>query len=220
MSAVRLFLTAVSGVCWTGVYIHAIILGFRQKTFAIPMWSLALNLGWEFVYTFCEQLAPPNTGPGPTISATVQSIVNLTWFAFDVVIVVTLFRFGHDKKHSKLQFRARAVAAILMSLVIQVLVLMEFGIVLGSRYSAFTQNLFMSVQFVDMLTKRGGPLGQSMFIAINKCIGTLAPTILMGWIENRPIVLGLGVMALAWDLLYIVMLRKSLKAQAVKKTQS
>jgi hypothetical protein len=40
----------------------------------------------------------------------------------------------------------------------------------------------MSVLFIAMLARRGNREGQSLSIAINKWIGTLAPTILYGLI--------------------------------------
>ena len=33
-----LFLVALSGICWTVVYVDAIRIGFRNKTYAIPFW--------------------------------------------------------------------------------------------------------------------------------------------------------------------------------------
>jgi hypothetical protein len=60
----------------------------------------------------------------------------------------------------------------------------EFGVRVGVGYSAFLQNLLMSVLFIDMFVKRGGREGQSLTIAVNKWIGTLAPTILFGVLGN------------------------------------
>jgi hypothetical protein len=41
------FLTLVSGIAWTLVYIDAIRVGFKDKSYAMPLFALALNLGWE-----------------------------------------------------------------------------------------------------------------------------------------------------------------------------
>lgn len=41
------FLTAISGLAWTIVYINSIWIGFRHKTYAIPMAALALNFAWS-----------------------------------------------------------------------------------------------------------------------------------------------------------------------------
>ena len=51
------FLTAISGLAWTIVYIDAIRIGFRQKTYAIPMAALGLNFAWESTYAVHELAA-------------------------------------------------------------------------------------------------------------------------------------------------------------------
>ena len=45
-----LFLTLLSGVAWTVVYVDAIRVGFRDRTYAIPVAALALNIAWESIY--------------------------------------------------------------------------------------------------------------------------------------------------------------------------
>ena len=45
-----LFLTALSGVAWTLVYLEAIRVGFRDRTYAMPVAALALNIAWESIY--------------------------------------------------------------------------------------------------------------------------------------------------------------------------
>ena len=45
-----LFLTIVSGVAWTVVYIDAIRIGFRDRSYAIPAAALGLNFAWEAIY--------------------------------------------------------------------------------------------------------------------------------------------------------------------------
>jgi hypothetical protein len=46
----ELFLTVASGLAWTIVYIEAIRLGFKYKTYAMPVAALGLNIGWETIY--------------------------------------------------------------------------------------------------------------------------------------------------------------------------
>ena len=46
----QLFLTLLSGICWTLVYLDGIRVGLRDHSYAIPFWALALNLAWEFLY--------------------------------------------------------------------------------------------------------------------------------------------------------------------------
>jgi hypothetical protein len=48
---IRLLLAGISGICWTVVYLDCIRLGFKQKTYAMPFWALALNIAWETVHS-------------------------------------------------------------------------------------------------------------------------------------------------------------------------
>jgi hypothetical protein len=73
----------------------------------------------------------------------------------------------------------------------------------------------MSVLFIAMLVKRGSREGQSLPIAINKWIGTLAPTILYGVIgeggfpHGSFLILVAGSLCCVFDLIYIAMLTRS-----------
>jgi hypothetical protein len=60
-----------------------------------------------------------------------------------------------------------------------------------------------------MFVARGGPRGQSMLIAVAKWIGTLAPTIVFGWLGNSPLILGLGTLCSIFDLTYIGLLLRA-----------
>ena len=82
----------------------------------------------------------------------------------------------------------------------------------GAGYSAFLQNLLMSVLFIDMLVRRGSREGQSLTIAVNKWLGTLAPTILFGIVGDGGfprgsfLILVLGILCSIFDLTYIGLL--------------
>ena len=186
----ELFLTIVSGLAWTVVYIEAIRLGFKYKTYAMPVAALALNIGWETIYGV--------HGLTQTISA--QSIINLLWAAADVVIVYTFFRFGR---------------AELPKFITRPLFIGEFGWTDGARYSAFLQNLLMSGLFIAMLVARRGVRGQSLVIAVAKWLGTLAPTILIGVLGHLPFILWIGLLCSVLDLIYIGLVWQAKKRPAV-----
>ena len=76
----------------------------------------------------------------------------------------------------------------------------------GCWYAAFIQNLIMSFLYIAMFVKRKGAKGQPMTIAISKCIGTFAPTILYGGIMVDKVVLTAGIFTFLLDLIYIWML--------------
>ena len=204
----ELFLTIVSGLAWTVVYIEAIRLGFKYKTYAMPVAALALNIGWETIYGV--------HGLTQTISA--QSIINLLWAAADVVIVYTFFRFGRaelPKFITRPLFIGWGIVVFGVAYVVQALFIGEFGWTDGARYSAFLQNLLMSGLFIAMLVARRGVRGQSLVIAVAKWLGTLAPTILIGVLGHLPFILWIGLLCSVLDLIYIGLVWQAKKRPAV-----
>jgi hypothetical protein len=194
-------LTALSGIAWTVVYAEAIRLGFRHRTYAMPIAALGLNIAWEWTYTV------QGFATGPQL----QSWVDLIWALADVVILVTFFRFGRRELPgfvSRPLFVAWGVAIVITSFLVQWLFIAEFGMAghKAATYSAFLQNLLMSGLFIAMFVARRGPRGQSLLIAFAKWIGTLAPTILMGFMTNSIFVIGIGLLCSVFDLAYIALL--------------
>ncbi|MER5731645.1 hypothetical protein ABT084_25485 [Streptomyces sp. NPDC002138] len=195
----ELFLTLVSGVAWTIVYAEAIRLGLRQRTYAMPVAALALNFAWETTYAVNEFLG----------GVSAQGVVNVVWAVADVVIVYTFFRFGRAELPefvTRPLFAAWGVLVFGSAFAVQWLFLAHFGAHDASRYSAFLQNLLMSGLFIALFAGRGGAHGQSLVIAVAKWLGTLAPTVLFGVIEDAPFILGLGVLCGVFDLAYIALL--------------
>lgn len=192
----ELFLTVVSGLAWTLVYVEAIRLGFRDRTFAIPVAALALNFAWEAIYTI--------QGFGTALS--VQTFVNLAWALADVVIVYTYLRFGRREFTAQLtgaMFAGWSALLFGASFAVQLLFISEFGVSAAARYSAFLQNLLMSGLFISMLMARRGLRGQSLTIAVAKWVGTLAPTLLFGVLEGSALIIGVGALCSVFDIVYI-----------------
>lgn len=201
----EMFLTLVSGICWCIVYEECIRLAIRDKTYAMPFWALALNITWEGIYT-CHDLSA---------GADVQGIVNVLWFCMDVVILVLYFKYGR-KNHmagNDKSFYIRTILGVAAMFLVQLAFVKEFGMAghLSAQYSAFIQNVIMSVAFIHMLVKRGNAKGQSMLLAIAKWIGTLAPTITMGIMYTNYVVLACGILCTVYDLIYIGLLHRTKK---------
>jgi hypothetical protein len=190
------FLTLISGLAWTIVYVDSIRIGFREKTYAMPVAALALNFAWESTYAVHNLLT----------SLSVQAFVNITWAIADLVIVFTFFKFGRGELPgfvTRTMFASWGVLIFSVSYVVQWLFLATFGAHEASRYAAFLQNTLMSGLFIQMFIARRGLRGQTLTIAVAKWLGTLAPTILFGVIEGSPFVLGLGIICSVLDLVYI-----------------
>ena len=207
LEGLKLFLTVVSGVCWTIVYLDGIRLGIKDQSYAIPFYALAMNICWEVLQTVY----------GFQAAVSVQTIINAVWFVFDLGILFTYFQYGRKYFPANLPARTFIVWSILglvTALCVEFAFIREFGLAVGAGYSAFLQNLLMSVLFIDMLVKRGSREGQSLTIAVNKWVGTLAPTILFGvpgeggFPNGSFLILSLGIFCSVFDLLYIWMLLK------------
>jgi len=192
-------LTLISGVAWTLVYIDAIRIGLKDRTYAMPLFALALNFAWEGLYTY-RSLAS---------GVDLQGVINAFWFIFDIGLVYTFVRFGRRYWSPNLPpwtFYAWGALALLTAVLLQLAFLAQFGEQLASRYSAFLQNLLMSVLFIGMFVARNGPEGQSRFIAVNKWIGTLAPTFVFGVFEQNVLVIVAGALCSVFDVIYIGLL--------------
>jgi len=214
LAPVPMFLVAFSGFCWTVVYLDSIRLGFKEATYAIPFWALALNIAWELQQSLLEYQAA---------GFVLQVGISAVWSLLDCVILYTYFRFGRKffpKNLQKHWFLPWTFLALLTAFILQYVFLMEFGLYLGRQYSAFLQNLLMSVLFIGMLVNRGNSEGQSLTIAVSKWLGTLAPTILFGVLGgehmNGPntLILVAGSFCSLFDIIYIWML---LRTKVVEK---
>lgn len=198
----ELLLSLISGICWTFVYIELIHLGLKEKTYGMPVIALALNISWECIYSFKDL----TTNPGG-----VQSWINLAWFLLDIVIVITYLKYG--KKDFSQYFDVRffkpwTLIVFIMGFSVQIAFVEEFGQMSGA-YSAFLQNLIMSVLYINMLATRKSKKGQNQLIAVCKWIGTLAPTILFGIIHDDIFVLVIGCFCSIFDITYILILQNS-----------
>jgi hypothetical protein len=209
-----LFLVAFSGFCWTVVYLDSIRLGFKDGTYAIPFWALALNIAWELQQAVFEYQAA---------GFVLQVGISAIWFVLDCVILYTYFRFGKKYFPKNLQerwFLVWSILVLLTAFIVQYVFLIEFGLYVGRQYSAFLQNLLMSVLFVGMLVSRGCREGQSLTIAVSKWLGTLAPTIIYGILGGEymsgpnALILVAGGFCSLFDLIYIWML---LRTKGVEK---
>src|SRR5712691_1471399 len=193
-------LTALSGIAWTIVYIDSIRVGFMQRTYAMPIAALGLNIAWEWTYAVRDLTHDPQ----------LQGWVNLIWALADVLILATFFRYGRSEFPGFLSrplFISGGVVIVVTSFLIMCLFLSEFTVDMqAAQYSAFLQNLLMSGLFIAMFVARRGPRGQTLLIAVAKWIGTLAPTILFGFISGSLFIIGVGLMCGVFDLVYIGLL--------------
>jgi hypothetical protein len=207
LEIIKLILTVVSGICWTVVYVDGLRVSVRDKSYAIPFYALALNISWELLRTIF----------GLQSGVSVQTIINAVWFAFDAGILYTYFKYGRKYFPRNLPggFIGWSLLGLATALGVEYAFVKEFGVAIGAGYSAFLQNLLMSILFINMFARRGGSEGQSLLIAVSKWIGTLAPTILFGILgeggfpKGSFLILVLGIFCSVFDLIYIRMFRNN-----------
>lgn len=207
----ELFLTLVSGIGWIIVYEECIRLGFKHKTSVMPFWALALNITWEAIYAYSDVFLEAHGKLGGMQTA--QVVVNILWVCCDCVMLYTYFKCGKREWLEQVDgkyFLPYSILVLVCSAALQIVFIVEFDFVMASQYSAFLQNLLMSVLFISLLLKRNSTEGTSLTLAFAKWIGTLAPTILMGVITFNPVVLICGIFCSVFDLIYIAMLMKKL----------
>ncbi|XTR36569.1 hypothetical protein ACQQ2T_08360 [Paraclostridium tenue] len=176
---IELFLQLSCGIFWIMTYIIIIYKSFKDKTCGMPLFALALNLAWEFTFSF---IYPPE-------NLLMARIMFILWLILDLIILYTFFKYGYENLKyknliTKKELNIFAILDILFSIIFIILfvndisILYENSIVQASGFIANLQNLIMSILFVNMILNRGNTLGQSIFIAIFKWIGTLAIAIL------------------------------------------
>jgi hypothetical protein len=208
LQTIKIILTVISGLCWTIVYLEGIRLGFKDRSYAIPFFALALNIAWELLHTIF----------GFQEGGGLQATINAIWFLFDAGILYTYFKFGRKYFSNRLPgswFVMWSVIVLVTAFGVEYALTREFGVFKGAAYAAFLQNLIMSILFIDMLVARGSREGQSLTLAVSKWIGTLAPTIHFGLIgdlgfpRGSLLVLVAGGFCSVFDLIYIWLLWQS-----------
>jgi len=202
---------ALCGIGWIVAYIDALRLGFRDKTYAIPFLTLAMNFTWEILYTIEGY---------HVFGFHVSTYVNFLWVLIDIGILYTYFKYGRKEvKVSDTIFYGQSILFILLTYVIHYYIFQKLGIVKGALYTGFSINFIMSFLFVRLYYRRGGSSGQSLLIAISKCFGTFSSTILIGIIGSKTAggvnkyILFLGLVIFLVDLFYIYLLVKDKKSK-------
>lgn len=194
-----------SVVLWGITYLECIRVGFKQKTFAMPFWALALNITWELLasfYYFRDFGIIPDT------------IGSIAVLILDAIILFTYLKWGIKywpaNVHKK-WFLPYSVLVLIIALGAEYTMIRVMGFVQGSAYAAFIQNLLMSILFFNFLIQRNSAEGQNMLIAVTKCIGTLLPTLHAGVVgipvgSPNLLIFWLGFGCFVFDLLYILAL--------------
>jgi hypothetical protein len=151
-------------LCWLTVYVLIIRKGLVERTYAMPLLPLCVNVSYEFFFGFIRPDAPPINS------------VNISWFLFDLGIVFAYLRFGAKEFPSVLPrswFLPSFVAVLALAFAGVVAVAYEFKDWTGS-YTGWGANTLMSAAYIALLLRRGSTAGQSMYIGLFRLIGSVA----------------------------------------------
>ena len=202
----RYLLTAAGFTCWAYVYIEMIRVGNREKMCAMPFFALAFNIAWEALYTveaICHLHA--------------EAFLYLPLLVLDIFILLAHLKYGKCHFPSKAQhlFLFLSGASLAAGIALMLAFYFQFDVRPASHYSSFLRYAFMSLLFVYAFYTRNDIRGQSLGIAIVKCIGTLLLAVQYGYIEMiNPFVLICAAVSFSADIWYIIALAISKKGEA------
>lgn len=164
-----LYLSIASGVFWSITYLLIIKRGFQDKACGMPLAALCLNISWEFLFSFVFI-------PDP-----VQRAIDVAWFILDLVIVAEFLVYELRRRPAEISaafFYASFVCILATAFLTVLFVTREFDN-WGGYYTAFGQNLLMSILFIRMLLDRKDLAGQSFYIGAAKLIGTFCASLVV-----------------------------------------
>lgn len=222
MTPLGLVMGSLSSLSWTVAYALILRRGARDRLPGMPLTALAANLTWEITFLVV-------TVRHGAFDARLAML--LPWTLLDLGIAAQWVRYGARDATHPLQdpllrrFQPAALLAVLVLVAAVLLaILHEFDDAIG-WYTAFGQNLMMSVLFVHLLLRRGHRGGQSMGIGVAKLLGTFfafllalfwsPPSLHEHWgsllpAEHHPIAPLIAVLyavTLLFDVFYLVLLR-------------
>jgi hypothetical protein len=205
-------ITVTGDLLWLLAYILTIRVGFKEKSFGIPMLSICFNFSWEFIYTLLE---PPQNS--------LNYYLKLSWLLADSVIVYQLVRYGKQwqpvpqmKKH----FYAAFVITMAFCFVGQLAYHRQYLQLDPGPTSAYDINLIMSILFIFLFFDRKGMRGLSYGAAWAKMLGTgvLSLGTFIYWIHlgeaaHEPYMEFLFISIFLCDIFYIYLLRSAAAAE-------
>ena len=182
----------------------------------MPLLALCMNFCWETL-SLVDYIVRDGTN-------LLSLITYGLWTLLDIGIIITYTRYGKKETNDLIKgfifvkytnnskwFIIRTLSVLMI--VLSVILLMYKYVDNWKGYFVFPNNLIMSVQFLIFPFIRQGSRGQSMSIAITKCIGTLCATMTMILSYSNAVIIGIGLVCFAIDIMYIVLLLKTIRQE-------
>eukprot|EP01084_Bolivina_argentea_P228295 385611_1 len=151
---------------WSVTYISMIYIQYKQKTYGMPMVSLVFNYSWETYHTIQTFMDGRSW---------IMIIGYSAWFIIDTIIWIQFCFYAFPKYFRHEMSKSYFVNLTIILFIFCILIVYFMDIELNDQIgviSAFSSNLLMSYLFILMLYRRRSLDGQSLWIAIPKCLGT------------------------------------------------
>lgn len=188
---------------WLFAYFFVIRQASIDKYSGIPVTVVGVNFAWEFSGAFIVQQTP------------IQRPIDFSWMILDIFILRQALRYGH-KDYPSLSlkaFRTMVLCILGWSVILIVASAYEFNDLQGI-YTGTALNVFMSLAFILMLRRRDSSVGQSMYIAVCKAIGSFfAGVTVFVMFPDRHLFVVWFVTIWALDAAYIVLLHRKIRAE-------
>lgn len=163
----------VALVAWTLAYALMARRGLKDKTFGMPILALAIDISWEFYFTFFSGWPIPQRAPAAF------------WFALNLGVLYTVYRYGRDDFEWPL-LRRWFGTVVSLSLGIAFFLLYNFVQAFDDHYGALSASFAMLVYTTllpVMLIRRNSIRGQSIYIAILILVGDLGGFFATVWAQ-------------------------------------
>ncbi len=153
-------------VFWSLAILLMIKKGFVDQTHSMPLTGINCLLAWKCIFVFIKPQRKP------------QIYINILLIPLDIVLLYQYFRY------SSLPFISMLFpyASILLHTLIMMLCFLSVYFISNKfdedkgKYTAFGMNFMISALFIQMLIFRGSTLGQSIWIALFKMLGSIFPS--------------------------------------------
>jgi hypothetical protein len=155
-------LQLAAGVLWTLAYALIIRRAALDRAPGMPMTAMCINIAWETYYSFVSPHPPP------------QRYVDWAWLLLDVVIVAQFLRYGRGEHERALpRWTFLPVLGFTLAMAFWGVAAAEHDLHdRDGMYSAFGDDMLMSLLFLRMLFRRRDVRGQSLYIALAKLVGS------------------------------------------------
>lgn len=156
-------LEAAGQLLWIVTYILIIRIGFKHRSYGMPLVALCMNITWEFIHTI---LSPPTN--------TIVHVIFIAWLSLDAVILFQLFKYGREEQ-TNVELRRYFNIIVVLVLIAAFNGHLQFERYFnepGGGAEAYLMNLVMSGLFIHMYFSRPNGRALSYAAAWTKLFGT------------------------------------------------